>query len=141
VHARQMECRFPAEAFVILISMLGNRTKESPRQDYEWNALNVALTPATGSLSVGTTLEYVRGFDPQDHSGFALKKRIFVATQVLSGEHVYMLGRALLGTTLVDNGSAYHYGPPRILRVDDRDCYSWIAIDVVRLEMTHDGID
>jgi len=100
-----------------------------------------ALTPAAGSLSVRATLEYVCGLDPQDHSGFALKKRIFVATQVLSGEHVYMLGRALLGTTLVDNRSAYHYGPPRILRVDNRDCYSWIAIDVVRLEMTHDGID
>ena len=103
--------------------------------------LILALTPAARSLSVRPTLEYMRWFDPQYHSGFALEERIFVATQVLSGKHVYMLGRSLPGTTLVDNGSADHNGPPRILRIDHRDCDSWISIDVVRLEVTHDRID
>src|SRR5438876_1203072 len=81
------------------------------------NRLILALTPAACSLSVCPTLEYMRRFDPQYHSGFALKKGIFVATHVLSGEHVDVLGRSLVRTTLVDNGSADHNGPPRILRI------------------------
>ena len=83
----------------------------------------------------------MRRFDPQYHSAFALEEGIFVATHVLPGEHVDVLGRSLVGTKLVDNGSADHNGPPRILRIDDRDRDPWISIDVIRLEVTHDRID
>ena len=101
----------------------------------------LALTPAARSLSVRPTLEHMRRFDPQYHSAFALDERILVAAHVLPGEHVDVIGRSLVGTTLVDNGSADHNGPPGILRIDDRDRDPWISIDVVRLEVTHDRIN
>jgi hypothetical protein len=101
----------------------------------------LALTPAARSLSVRSTLEYMRRFDPQHHSGFALEQRIFVAPHVLLGEHVDVLDRSLVGTTLLNNGSADHNAPPRIIRIDDRDRDPWVSIDVARLEMTHDRID
>jgi hypothetical protein len=81
--------------------------------------LILALTPAARSLSVRPTLEYMRRFDPQDHSGFALEERIFIATHVLLGEHVDVLCCSTVGTKLVDNGAADHNGPPRILRIDE----------------------
>src|SRR5262249_39696343 len=98
------------------------------------------LAPAACSLSVRTTLEYMRRFDPQDHSGFALEERIFGAPHVLPGEHVDMFCRSLVGTKLVDNGAADYNNPPGILRIDDRDRDPWISIDVICLEVTHDRI-
>ena len=86
-------------------------------------------------------LDYVGRFDPQDHPGFALEERIFVATHVLPGEHVDVLSRSLIGTTLVDNRTPDHNRPTGILRIDDRHRDPGISTDVVRLEVTRDRID
>src|SRR4029079_11878941 len=101
----------------------------------------VALSPAGRSMSVRPVLEYMRRFDPQDHSHFALDQRISVTTQVFPGKHVYVLRRSVFGTTLFDNGSANYHGPPGILRIDHGHSDSWISINVFRFEVTHDGID
>src|SRR5262245_35667557 len=83
----------------------------------------------------------MRRFDPQDHSPFTLEEGIFITTHVLLGKLVDVLCRSLVGTKLVDNGAADHNGPPRILRIDDRDRDPWIAVDVIRLEVSHDRVD
>jgi hypothetical protein len=98
------------------------------------------LLPAARSLAVGPTLEDMRRFDPQHHPDFALEERIF-APHVLPGERVDVLGRSLVGTTLVDDGAANHNRAPGILRIDDSDRDPWITIDVVRLEVSHNRID
>ena len=54
---------------------------------------------------------------------------------------MWMCSVALVRTTLVDNSSADHNGPPRILRIDDRNRDPWISIDVVRLEVTQDRVN
>ena len=92
-------------------------------------------------MSVRPVLEYMRRFDPQDHSHFALDQRISVTTQVFPGKHVYVLRRPVFGTTLLDNGSANNHGPPGILRIDNGHSDPWISINVLRFEVTHDGID